>query len=379
MHVIHSARVLCRWELGCCQPPPPPPPWATAFSTPPRLFAWSFGGLAQAMFVLLRVALSVAWFAVLLWQVVDAAGTSNWGVYLTNWSLVWQVIYFFFAALTTSVAVFKKQPCSGCKTTPWYAWLAWSMHMTAVVIPVLVAIFFWILVYDGCPKGDVSATPATEDDCSPTPVTYGTVNIHGINAFVAVLDWCVHTHYYPPWDLSFPVSFGSSYLIFSLLYQRQTDFVIYKALDWTEPSRAATLGLVVVLVAIPAVYLLFAWLDFLFKQRKLFKICGCLLQYLFCCKPWCAGPEPDDVEKGEPVDMQCQTDGNPKAFPELPSKRESMRSTRLSTRSTRLSAAEARAAVERASARLSARDSQSMSARDSQRNSARLSRASAGA
>ena len=315
-----------RWELGCCQPPPPPPPWMDAFATPPKIMTWSCSKKAPAIFSLLRVILCVFSFGILIWQASAHGGTAsgdNRTVYAANWSLVWQVIYLFFAALTTMLAVAKRQPCSCCVTTPWYAHVAWLMHMTAVVIPVLVALSYWIFVYDDCDNIDGSATPGDpSDDCSPDEASNGSLNLHGINAAVAVLDWMWHEHWYPPWDISIPICFGSLYLCVSFLHYKQTDVIIYEWLDWSDGSSATALGLAICLFVIPAAYSIFAWLDFLFKQRKLFKMIawtlGCLRRCVVCCwcKPCCSPPpkSPPDAE-APPIDVACQTDSGSQIGP----------------------------------------------------------------
>jgi len=266
----------------------------------------------------MRICLFISWFGVMIWQSSAYKGTTygeRWGAYVTNWSLVWQTVYLTFAATTTTLAFLKKQPWSCCVKTPWYAHVTWAMHMTAVIAPVMTAIIYWIFIHDTCETID-GKPPEGRDDCAPDVVTYGTLNIHLINALVAVLDFCIHEHWYPPWDICYPVCFGTIYLIFCFLYYKQTGFIVYESLDWSESGAASMFGLMIVLTVIPAFYSFFAWMDMLFKQRKLFKILkgilNCLIDWITCC--WCkccCGPPPKPKRDLEAplVNVACQTEG----------------------------------------------------------------------
>jgi hypothetical protein len=287
-----------------------------AFATPPKLLTKCCRGKAPFVFALLRVCLFGSWVGVLYWQSSAFSSSSNgWGVYMTSWSLVWQTVYLFFAAMTTVLAVAKMQPCSWCVTTPWYAHVTWLMHMTAVVIPVLSALIYWLFIHDPCNSLDGEPPAAQDDDCTPDAITYGVPQLHALSATAAILDFCIHQHWYPPWDISIPICFGSIYLTFTYLHYKRTETVLYDSLDWSDSGAAAMFGLMILLVVIPAFYTVFAWLDLLFKQRKLFKVVravlACLVDWATCC--WCkavCGPKPKpkrDIE-AQPMDAACQTE-----------------------------------------------------------------------
>eukprot|EP00962_Isochrysis_galbana_P051823 scaffold23233_cov111-Isochrysis_galbana.AAC.4 len=287
-----------------------------AFATPPKLLTKCCRGKAPLVFALLRVCLFGSWVGVLYWQSSAYSSSSqDWGAYVTSWSLVWQTIYLFFAAMTTVLAVAKMQPCSWCVTTPWYAHVTWLMHMTAVVIPVLAALIYGLFIHHPCEILD-GAPPAAQDDCTPDAVAYGLPELHALGATAAILDFSIHQHWYPPWDISIPICFGSIYLSFTYLHYKQTETVLYNTLDWSDSGAAAIFGLMILVVVIPAVYSVFAWLDLLFKQRKLFKVVrtalACLVDWASCC--WCkavCGPKPKpkrDLE-AQPMDAACQTEG----------------------------------------------------------------------
>jgi hypothetical protein len=288
-----------------------------AFATPPKLLTRCCGGKAPLGFALLRVCIFGSWVGVLYWQSSSASSSSSsgqgWGVYVTGWSLVWQTIYLFLAAMTTVLAVAKRQPCSLCVTTPWYAHATWLMHMTAVVVPVLGALIFGLFIQSSCEDLD-GAPPAEQDDCTPDAVAYGVPQLHALSATVAILDFCIHQHWYPPWDISIPICFGSLYLTFTYLHYKQTEVVLYDSLNWADTGSTCTFGLMILIVVVPAVYSVFAWLDMLFKQRKLLKvlrrILACLVSWASCC--WCkavCGAKPKPKHDLEAMDAACQTEG----------------------------------------------------------------------
>jgi len=332
-----------------------------AFGTPPWLFTRLCGDrVAAATLVLFRLSLFVVWAAVVLWSATDKLGTyygDQWGIYLTNWSSVWLLIYLFFASLTTCLAVAKKQPCSGCTTTPWYAHIAWLMHMTAVVFPILVTVCYGYMTGpdDGpysCPNNDppsggfpegVVGTDNTNNDADPPNTPDKTddcglrydylkdqydsesfvapykipADLHGWIMLVALLDWCVHKHWYPIWDMAFPLSFGATYIVFTLMYQQRTELVIYPKINWRDGDEDTAVGvaLVIILTIVPLIYAVLALCDLLFKQWKWLEVLRSIRDFFWrlwtspCCPP------PEDLERGEPIDVECQTDGNPLVDP----------------------------------------------------------------
>ena len=348
---------FCKYELACCKPPPPPPPWMEAFGTPPKPWKYVCGDrVATALYLIYRICLFGASLGVAIWLATEHDSSTHYGqrffIFLPNWMLIYQVIYLLLASTTTALAVAQKEPCACvvpccCTTitTPWYAHLAWAMHMTAVVMPIYLVLFDSFLVGDlsngpqcNMWSGDNDNDDWTDDCCpklsywdsectqqAPQGVSSSTIAVatyliprstQWITLLISLLDWCVHEQYYPVWDMFWPQLLCCIYTVFTLIYQEETGeeegatpYVVYPELDWSEASNAAMVWFTKFFSMVALIYGIMALLDMLLKK---YMLCACLMLPCKICHMCWTSPccPPAGLEKGEPVDVECQTDGN---------------------------------------------------------------------
>mmetsp|Transcript_30562 Transcript_30562/g.90056 ORF Transcript_30562/g.90056 Transcript_30562/m.90056 type:complete len:181 (-) Transcript_30562:529-1071(-) len=141
-------------------------PWKSSFGKPSGLSARLLCG-STAAFVLLRVGLFFFWLGVMIWSMVDWVNTSAWvpidrddsspecadgvagceQVYygygywftqLTHWTLLFELVYLGFAAVTTALANYSSLPDGTGDETPWFVSVTWAMQPAALVASCLV-------------------------------------------------------------------------------------------------------------------------------------------------------------------------------------------------------------------------------------------------
>eukprot|EP00286_Rhodomonas_abbreviata_P018421 CAMPEP_0181293762 /NCGR_PEP_ID=MMETSP1101-20121128/3235_1 /TAXON_ID=46948 /ORGANISM="Rhodomonas abbreviata, Strain Caron Lab Isolate" /LENGTH=170 /DNA_ID=CAMNT_0023398365 /DNA_START=377 /DNA_END=885 /DNA_ORIENTATION=- len=137
--------------------------------------------------------------SVMVWSLGDEVhkdGLPYWGIYLTHWTLVLQVLFCLMAAVGTHQAIQQRSkapasdtfapaeanefaPCDSAtergSSTPFTIRVLFSLHGLVLPFAFMVAILFWVLLY------------------APNPFTIQPlmVAVHGVNALVALFDTCI--------------------------------------------------------------------------------------------------------------------------------------------------------------------------------------------
>lgn len=118
--------------------------WHAAFASPSNLCS----SLPPGAFGALRLFFFLFWLSVTIWAVADDFDAQFW-IYLTNWSLLFELTYFAFAAGLAMAAIFFNVPDAKGEKTPWYARVGYALQCSTYVISFIVSVLFWALVYDG--------------------------------------------------------------------------------------------------------------------------------------------------------------------------------------------------------------------------------------
>jgi len=190
-----------------------------------------------------------------------------WWTKLTNWGLLLETTYFFFAMVSTyqagkmpmgemarlqhltEPALGGSLPDSERKTmanrTPWFVSVAMCLQAIMLPISLLIVILYWALVFDG------------------TLYTLSALT-HGLNFAVMLLDLWASRQPLRIVQGMWPVIFGFIYILFTYVYYKAggtyEDGIspyIYKALNWeTHPMFCLGLGAGIVFGAIPVIFML---------------------------------------------------------------------------------------------------------------------------
>ena len=224
--------------MGCVSIPPPNPRPLTPFRrrahTCHRLTAGRFALRAQ-----------IAW-SIGDWVEYEGA-FGYWWTKLTHLTAIWEEVYFCIAAACTAVAIHGKGvPDGRGEKTPWFVVMAWFMGAANMVVTFMVFVLFWALVYEG------------------GPVTAISVVMHGFNFLFALIDLALNRQPFYLAHVYVPMAYSIAYIIFTVVYyaaggthQDGHSRYIYKALDWGRPEASGRLSGIIVLLAVPAIYIIF--------------------------------------------------------------------------------------------------------------------------
>ncbi|KAL3910137.1 MAG: hypothetical protein SGPRY_009169, partial [Prymnesium sp.] len=208
--------------------------WHAAFASPSNLCS----SLPPGAFGALRLFFFLFWLSVTIWAVADDFDAQFW-IYLTNWSLLFELTYFAFAAGLAMAAIFFNVPDAKGEKTPWYARVGYALQCSTYVISFIVSVLFWALVYDG------GALPA---------ISFFT---HGSNFIVAFADLLLAGIPFRVGHMWVSLVFALAYVLFSLIYDVSggmagDDPYIYEVLDWNNNTGSAVgYSAGVVLIAFP--------------------------------------------------------------------------------------------------------------------------------
>lgn len=149
-------------------------PWKEAFGSPTN---WG-RCLSSAAFVTVRIAFFLTWAGITIWSIADHYGNAEeenaeYWVYLTHWSLLFELVYFAFAALVSVLSQIASIPNGVRDQTPWFARLTYGLQSATYVITFFVCVLYWALVYDG------------------GTVTGLAVVTHGLNFVLAFVDFLI--------------------------------------------------------------------------------------------------------------------------------------------------------------------------------------------
>lgn len=232
-----------------------PAPWRQVFGRPS---AEGVGHcLSPAAFFAFRCALALFWFAIFIWSIPDqtertylsnnqteriAEPGAEWLIYLTNWSMLFELVYLVLAASLTGLTCGKTADAPEGQDTPWFARITFGLQTVTYTFSFIVATLFWALDFDG---GNIDAL---------SPFT------HGVNFVIALADCLVAGIPMRLTQMWLTLAIALVYVIFTIIYdvaggKAGPDPYIYEVLNWTDDAGEATLyACLVCLVAFPIVF-----------------------------------------------------------------------------------------------------------------------------
>jgi len=158
---------------------------------------------------------------------------------------------------------------------PWYVKIVWIMYIIAVTVNFLVAVGYWMLVYNPCSdegmsaKNDTSPSNSTSNSSQTPPTTEGlnencsnldapNLHVHFVNAVFILVDLFLSRVPFQVLHFFYPFIFTFCYSIFTLLYwvgggtDRFGNRYIYSTIDYSNnPTSAFTL--VILLIPSPII------------------------------------------------------------------------------------------------------------------------------
>ena len=179
---------------------------------------------------------------------------------------------------------------------PWYVKIIWMLYIISKSVSFLVFLGYWVLIFPECGKNNSSSsggsnnttdantsfasgdammatTESTGSDC----IDVYTIQIHGVNFFLVVLDIFLSRVPYQFLHFFYPVIFSFTYIIFSIIYwaaggkNHNGRPYIYSSLNY--PSASA-FGYAIALIIAPIVtYLILFLLTWL--RDVIYKCCSC--------------------------------------------------------------------------------------------------------
>jgi len=205
--------------------------------------------LSPRVYLAMRVSMFLTWFLCVVWSNLDwiSGGTDYkyYWIHLTHWSAALQLLYLGFAAATTYMAVHSNVPDGMGASTPWFVSVTWLLSSMVPVIALMVAVLFWVLVYEPGP-----GKPSTMD-----------VVMHGANFALALLDLLLTRQPFYIEHVYTPLMFSMSYILFTIVYywlggknKNGVDPYIYESVDWSKPHETGRLLGVVVFLGVPLMY-----------------------------------------------------------------------------------------------------------------------------
>jgi len=197
----------------------------------------------------IRASLFTFWCSFWLWRLI---GGNLHAKYLTHWTATFELVYLFFAALSTLMAVttFHGIPDGKGSSTPWFARIAWAMQGTALVISTLVLLLYWVL--------DFAFECQTEDGCPV--IDFSNVSMHGINAVIMWIDGIMWDQPFYLSHIFMPVIYSAIYFAWNVCWSLANGEPVYGILDWENNTpRALTMAASVLFVVLPLFYGLFFW------------------------------------------------------------------------------------------------------------------------
>ena len=134
----------------------------------------------------------------------------------------------------------------------------WVLFYVAITSALFVTSLFWLVVY------------GVSQDVKKSELTAGICQVHGVNAFFAVLDIILTGIPIRALHVVFPVCFSASYAVFSVIYysahgtDAEGNRYVYSALDWSKPGLA--IGVLLSSVVIESLVYVFMYL--LYRLRE---------------------------------------------------------------------------------------------------------------
>eukprot|EP00928_Gymnodinium_smaydae_P082603 TRINITY_DN65923_c0_g1_i1.p1 TRINITY_DN65923_c0_g1~~TRINITY_DN65923_c0_g1_i1.p1 ORF type:complete len:264 (+),score=25.30 TRINITY_DN65923_c0_g1_i1:64-855(+) len=207
-----------------------------------------------------RLSLFLLWLMAVAWSIVDWIHYHPivyWPTKLTHIGAVWELLYFAFAAFSTGMAIWSDASNESDEETPWFVSVTWFLGSALMVLSLTVFALYWLLVYEGGPIYSIS------------------VVMNGGNFVLAFIDFTWSRRPSNFAHIWVSLMFSIVYATFTWLYfaaggthEDGVSPYIYSSINWADdPSGATSLLGLIVLVAIPLMYITF------------------YAMFSFCCKP----------------------------------------------------------------------------------------------
>ena len=249
--------------------------------------------LPLPLFAIYRVLLFLYIFA---WLIVSAALTTSggrWLVFLTHLSylvlvlgtgaiailcVVYTTVYYVnrnciqnLPKVETPIQLTYTQD-----NIPWYVKLVWSLYISGSTLAVLVTIGFWAILYR-CDSNsrdntttnltvnntaNLTVNNTTDSTVSCAPISVLTVQLHGVNGLLALVDLFISRVPFQFLHFFYPAILTVLYAIFNGIYFAAGGGVIYSPLNYGENlGTAVVLVIILALSPIPIYIVLFllAW------------------------------------------------------------------------------------------------------------------------
>lgn len=191
-------------------------------------------------YLAVRICLFVSVLAVFIWSVAQFPGRC-YLIYLTNISLIIEVVHLAFAAYTTGAGRYREAK----SPTPWFAKATWVLQDIMLSASVLVFLLYWTLVYGGG---------------TPRPLTPFT---HGYNFIAMAIDQILTNQPVRPWHFVYFIAYAILYLVWSAIFYASGlrcdgERYIYESLNWKKSDQTALVAAIILLIVCPIVYCGFA-------------------------------------------------------------------------------------------------------------------------
>ena len=219
--------------------------WCTAFGTS------SLQVLSdRRQYLRFRALLTLLISAIWIWGVAESFtkcsnSDGKFLIFLTNWTLTAETLYFWFALGTTWRAHACLDSLRGAgqapPPAPWFMRATWALQSVALNGSFTVVVLFWGLL---APQAGL-----------PDAMGYFA---HGVNFLLAAADMYASRQPYYVAHVSMYAAFAACYVLFSLVYYGAggTDCVgndyVYPVLDWSKPGATVLVGVGVFFVGIPS-------------------------------------------------------------------------------------------------------------------------------
>lgn len=188
------------------------------------------------------------------WSLYDSAAEGVIAchyIFLTNWSLTIQVLYFWFAVWTSRQAdLMDSSDKPRSDKMPFYVRAAWLFQDIAIPGSFVVFVLYWVIV-------------VPTETSSPTAVSYFT---HGVNFVVMLLDMYLSRQPYYLMHGIYMAIMGLTYLGFTYVHYAAggTDCrgnrYIYRNIDWNQQASTGNLLSTLLFLVVPVMNVAFWFL-----------------------------------------------------------------------------------------------------------------------
>jgi len=121
-----------------------------------------------------------------------------WLIYLTNWTLVLQIVYLHLSAwITRGYLLTKRTP----KKVPTHYHIAWILQSVLASATTLVFLLYWALIHDG------------------GAVKFVTINTHGVNFIAMLIDRGFSKQPARMMHFYYPMIYGIIFYLFSIMHE----------------------------------------------------------------------------------------------------------------------------------------------------------------